>query len=904
MQKIELCCEICQAKFNANYNTPKVLTCGHTVCSKCVDRMREKNINKCPFDRKVLDFEDDKIAINYYILSLIDNTVEKNLIPLPEEDEEFSLNPKPVVNSPGWKNTLDGFIKGNIMYTVETNGFIYSTDLNTGEWWFMYHNQFFGNYLFQIKDNMYLIDQYGSLFQIFNKNYYVQIGKKNIWKNTTHLTVFNNKVFTIESSNKLFETTLKNGKYKEIVITKDNINLNPTANFFVNSKNKNNSNLNQNSLNKNPLDNSQENKENIPINNLNSSNNINIKRVKFLDKLNKNPSLNIVEKAEINSLNHGNSHSNSSSTLINVANVQTNFENSGCSGSTRINSNLKYLSSDDYESKIFKNINMLFSTKKLIFFSNKSGELFSYNDKNKEIKLVKNNFYKNIESYSANSTHVYFFEKNSKIIYRMDISFSDKDDPFIFQKNNSNIKIEINDENKKKNIPKKVINKKNSENLNNNLINSRLNQIHENLEKLELSPNRNAEYNTNSKVYKYNNVYNNLDDEIYKENYDNYEFVDSDLDSEDEGNELYIDIKNKYFLQVETFINLETINKELTPIKIITSNTNVVIIDKLGEIYNIDIQNKSNKCFQCLFMLRNCHLSNSSIIGDGDLLLLDPIRLSLNKLNILAGTEVIVLHSSKFLYTIKNIFSANSRIYFIDVSGNLYYFNEIDKKLTQIGNNGICKYILDLAVHKNYLLTIENNTLYRTSLSDGNYTEIKNEYVKNYEYFFADNTNIIFISKDDEIQILNFYSPNINQINSNTSTKNVINNIAKLDIGNDSNNPNNKNSQNVSNSLISGSLSHPVSSSNLVGKINGNVNQLYLKSSFKYDSITRMHSITYFRNNIIFYNIKTYSIESINIEDKTHKVMVENFPEISQFINNNDFLACILKNGVIYKLYC
>ena len=188
----------------------------------------------------------------------------------------------------------------------------------------------------------------------------------------------------------------------------------------------------------------------------------------------------------------------------------------------------------------------------------------------------------------------------------MDISFSDKDDPFIFQKNNSNIKIEINDENKKKNIPKKVINKKNSENLNNNLINSRLNQIHENLEKLELSPNRNAEYNTNSKVYKYNNVYNNLDDEIYKENYDNYEFVDSDLDSEDEGNELYIDIKNKYFLQVETFINLETINKELTPIKIITSNTNVVIIDKLGEIYNIDIQNKSNKCFQCLFMLRNC----------------------------------------------------------------------------------------------------------------------------------------------------------------------------------------------------------------------------------------------------------------------------------------------------------
>lgn len=1089
MQKIELCCEICQAKFNANYNLPKVLTCGHTVCSKCVERMKDKNLNKCPFDRKVLDFEDDKIAINYYILSLIDNSVEKNLVTLTEEDEEFTLNPKPVINSPGWKNTLDGFIKGNVMYTVETNGFIYCTDLKTGEWWFMYHNQFFGNFCFQVEDNMYLIDQYGSLFQIFNKNYYVQLGKKNVWKNTTHLTVFNNKVFTIEATNKFFETTLKNGKYKEIVITKDNINLNPAASLYFNnnsntnkniiSSNNNNSNnlifnnnnntCNNNKINSKVLKNNNphnhkysnnksghncnialqanvavsstnstnissihgaqlENKENISINNVNTKNNINnLKRVKFLDKLNgnnphnklpPNNPINYLEKPAIVSAGnaHTNSHSSPTTSLVNLVGIPSNIniehvnisqnsmnQNNGNINLNNPGINFNYLSSEEYETKIFKNITMLFSTKKLIFFANKSGELFSYNDKNKEIKLVKTNFYKNIESYSANCTHVYFFEKNSKIIYRMDISYSEKDkekdlfseDSFYAKHSHNhnskrhknskkassplNVKdfpdIVINPEtnSSQKNISNEVIKPntpskieglkmdKNIDNLinrnlkNNNCINNINNvtpssssqsksknnskkktsnknkenekinldiidhfnslEINANNNKNEKNGNKNQSHGccnsdktsqsqSKSKNKKEKGLENDLlgKENLYCDDEESsscqYEYIDSDIiNSDDEGNELYIEITNPDFLNVETFINLETIHKDLTPIKVICSNHCIVIIDKIGEIYNFDINSKSHNSYQCLFMLRNCHLSNSSIIGDGDLLLLDPIRLSLNKLNILAGTEVIVLHSSKFLYTIKNIFSANSRIYFIDVSGNLYYFNEVDKKLTQIGNNGICKYILDLAVCKNFLLTIENNTLYRTSLSDGNYIEIKNDYVKNYEYFFADNANVIFISKDDEVQVLTFNHPVINNNPSNqivgSSSKNV--NTLNLGLGHDNNQ--------IRNSAC-GSISQPVSSSNIMGKINGNSNQLYLKTSFKYENISRMHSLTYFRNHLIYYNIKTSSVEAINLEDNSHKVMIENFAEVSQFINNNDFLACILKNGVIYKLYC
>jgi hypothetical protein len=635
--KYEFRCEICSGKFDANYNIPKVLSCGHTVCSKCIERMREKNINKCPFDRKLLDFDDDtSIAINYYILSLIDNTIKGDgLLSLVTEDEEFKIDPKPVVNSPGWKNTLDGFIKDNILFSVESNGFIYCTDLNTGEWWFLYHNQFFGNFFFHTEGKMYLIDQYGSLYQIFNKNYYVQVGKKNAWKGLTFVAALGNKVYSVEGSNKLLCTNLNTGKIKEIVIS---------------------------------------------------------------SKLTE-------------------------------------------------------------DGKLFRNTSMMFSTGKFILFSNKNGELYSFNDETQEIRLITSSFSKNIESYYVNSTHLYYIEKNSKIVYRTQICF-------------------------RKNLGSSV---------------------GEVLEKLD--------------------------------------FI--------KQNEFY----SKSFLEIEKYMELD-----FMPLKIIVNDTKIVLIDKVGDIHTNDITSYSStkklSVFQCLFMLRNCNLTNTTLVGDGDLLILDPIRLSLNKLNILAGTEVIVLHSTKFLYSIKNIFCANSRIYFIDVSGNLYYFNEMDKKLTQIGNNGICKYISDFGVYKNFLITIENNTMYRTNLTDGNYMEIKNDYCKDYEFFFADGSGVVFVTKNDEI-----ISLSLNLTGNEKNTNNVVAD------------PNAVNSQ---------------------------LNTVKLKNSFKFDKISQVSAMCLFRNNIIFY--RNGNIESINLDDKTHKVMVEDFPDVNLFISNNEFLACILKDGVIYKL--
>jgi hypothetical protein len=731
MQKVELRCEICSLKFDSNYNVPKVLSCGHTVCSKCVDRMRDKSLNKCPFDRKILDLEDDGVAINYYILSMIDNDVKEGIMLnlQPDDEEIFELKPRPVINSPGWKNTIDGFIKNDVLYTVETNGFIYCTDLKTGEWWFMYHNQFFGTFFMEnpTDNKMYLIDTYGSLFQIFNKNYYVQIGKKNSWRNTSQVTLYHNKLYSIELSNKLYESNLQTGKWREIVINK--------------AKTR--------------------------------------------------------ERHEIR-VGVGNSF----------------FSKSGGNEVFSGLANKYNFLDDEDDNKFFKNITMLVSTPKHVLFANKVGELYSFCEPLGEAKLVTKEFHKNIESYHANSTHVYFFEKNSKVLYRA----------LIFKES----KIEITESN---------TNSSNSQDCN-----SRSQE--EIIEKFEIDLKKHSETSLSINSSNHSHM---IKITSTGSNTTNSRSSKSNLYQ----TEVFLDFEKENILSISN----QTV---IVPHKVIANDSKIVVVDKIGDLYVFDplTQKLLNK-FQCLFMLRNCHLSNTALIGDGDLLLLDPIRLSLNKLNIIAGTEVIVLHSTKFLNSIKHIFSANSRIYFIDTQGNLYQFNEVDKKLTQIGNNSICKYIVDFAVYKNYILTIENNTLYRTNLNDGNYIEIKNEMCKNYEYFFADNVNIIFISRDDEIQV---------------ATLNVQS-------------PSNKDKETI----------------NFEGPYR---DALKLKRKFKYENLSSMTSVTYFRNHIIFFNSEKKSIESVNIEDGSHKVMVEDFAQVNMFISNNDFLACISKEGVIYKLYC
>jgi hypothetical protein len=840
MFKYELRCEICSSKFDSNYNIPKVLMCGHTVCSKCVDRMKEKNIYRCPFDRKVIDFDEDKIANNYYILSLIDGSIKENPNTCEEEIEEiFELNPKPVINNPGWKNTLDGFVKGDVLYTIESNGFFYCTDLNTGEWWFLYLNQFWGKHFFQTPlGRMFMIDQYGNLFQIFNKNYYIQIGKKNAWKNTTHLCTLNDKLFSIETSNKFYETNLDNGKWKEIGTRKD----------FPIDEEENSNLLEDGDI---PIFTNQENIENQESNNGNNQN----------QTSSSNNLENLIQPDDISSNSFNIPESNNGMLDINMGGYNIRIPNIFRPYALNISNNLNkpeiLVNRKKSNAEPFfdiKNATLLVSTGKNLLVANKLGELYLLNETTGESTLIRNDFSKNIEAYTSNSTHFYYVEKGGNMIYR---NFFGKEDLNNFY--NKNISLGLSSQ-----ISSVELQNQNCSNMNiNQLSNENMStpisdniQKNESIKKLEADEKSKKRLNSSNAT---NNLIS-LNIQSQKNSSDN-------IFTGNTGN-----ATTQKLLETESFIELEP---DTNPVKIFADDKKVVLTDKKGELLIYDIESKSQRKFQCLFMLRNCHLHNTILVGDGDLVILDPIRLSLNKLNILTGSEVIILHSLKFLSTIKYIFSCNSKIYFVDITGSLFHFIESEKKISQVGNNGLCKYILDFAVHKNFLFTIENITLYKTNLADGNFVEIKNEYSSNYKYFFADNIYLIFINKEDEIIMVK-----------------------------------------------------PEDTLKFIKKI-------YHKN------ISKAQAITYFKSHIIYYDQESKNIIGVNLDkekemkierkeneikceeckseqinkdedaemildppESSYKILARNFPDVSLFVNNHDCLACILKDGVIYKLFC
>jgi len=1118
-------------------------------------------MTRCPFDRKIIDPDDEKIAINYYILHLIDGSIKDSITEIEEKEEVFELSPRPVVNSPGWKNTLDGFIHGDILYTVESNGFIYCTDLNSGEWWFLYLNVFYGKFFFKncndvknIFPKMYMLDQHGNLFQMFNKNYYTQFGKKGSWKNTSFLTVFKNKMYSLETSEKLYETDLITGIWKELtpqqskneknkldssnsnnlkIVNVNNLNSlsrsnssnlnNPNninniasdansevseivllhssrlANEALNSQiraESNNSNSNDDIYNiNNNNNNSSNNLEEIEANNHennfenefndNYSNNENEERNNSANSnsgnenideeynngqfenenhmLNNNQDNHLINNTEAlenpvaeqhrintmvstqNNINNSNAQTNTNflsneqannnfiinnirctvNQSENNANIQLqmrelglssnlsnniiNHNNSSHNNSNISNNNAEYrpnrfldtqdnrrldielsdsssiqdrnlinnqnannLSANGLSNEIsnrilvsdeanlitpikntktvvqgkpkkltrkinynFSNSIALFSTSENLYFINRKGEVLTVNEITGEITLESKSFSKNIDCYATNSTHIYFFEKEGKQIYRASIDknfnneqqekiinlnkleikkkiFSDfnKDDNSISLANNSdnfnklsynfsncrnlenksaikkysfdsneaimNISSNIcrncqcaaifnNEEMKNEEKQSVVINKEQEKVVMYNLMSSESNLKNTNLvykvdiekpllNSTTININKSNAFLENTFSMTNNKETNNLSKFVDREKEKSLNLI---LNQSDHfGNDAKI--TNNYnsnsktlfsnpkklstisnYLKIEKFYELE---ETIVPTKLICDDKKLVIIDKQGELNKLDIESKSTKKFQCLFMLRNCHLNNSVLIGDGDLILLDPVRLSLNKLNIITGTEIIILHSVKFLSSIKYLFTNNSKIYFIDISGNLYNFNEFDKKIMQIGGNGLCKYIIDFSVHKSYLFTIENNaSLYRTNLNDGIYKEFKTDYIKNYSHFLSDHQVVIFITKDDKVNIL---------IPSN--------------------------------------------------------DELTLKKQFKFDKISKFSAITLFKKHLIYYNQEKKTIESININDEEikPKVLVENFGDVLSFINNNDCLACIIKDCVIYKLYC
>ena len=78
-------CAICLEKYDKKEKIPRILSCGHTFCTSCLHKIKEKNISekqiKCPLDLKV-GFETniiEDIPINRVVVDLIDLNIQEKI---------------------------------------------------------------------------------------------------------------------------------------------------------------------------------------------------------------------------------------------------------------------------------------------------------------------------------------------------------------------------------------------------------------------------------------------------------------------------------------------------------------------------------------------------------------------------------------------------------------------------------------------------------------------------------------------------------------------------------------------------------------------------------------------------------------------------------------------------------
>jgi hypothetical protein len=117
-----------------------------------------------------------------------------------------------------WKATIVATSNGNSMYTVESSGALYKTDLTTGTWKQIGKSEFGNTKFIQYANgSLYTIETNGSLYKVNpSSGSWSQIGKAGEWKATIHNCILGGAMYSIESSGALYKTNLTTGTWKQI----------------------------------------------------------------------------------------------------------------------------------------------------------------------------------------------------------------------------------------------------------------------------------------------------------------------------------------------------------------------------------------------------------------------------------------------------------------------------------------------------------------------------------------------------------------------------------------------------------------------------------------------------------------------------------------------------------------
>ena len=117
-----------------------------------------------------------------------------------------------------WKATIAGTILQGRMYTVESDGTLYATNLKTGAWEPL-GKPVFRNTRFMLAEGteLYTVESTGNLYHVNPANGgRKQVGPDGAWKATIAATVLGSGIYTIESTGALYWTNLDTGGWRHI----------------------------------------------------------------------------------------------------------------------------------------------------------------------------------------------------------------------------------------------------------------------------------------------------------------------------------------------------------------------------------------------------------------------------------------------------------------------------------------------------------------------------------------------------------------------------------------------------------------------------------------------------------------------------------------------------------------
>jgi hypothetical protein len=180
------------------------------------------------YPAKLLRMQGDKFHVHYVGFNE-DETVAKSRVFYPfVGDAEHPNYPYFRTGNAGgwarigpsgaWKDTCAGAFLKDMLYTVETNGALYVTDLAEGTWKQIGKLDYAKTKsLFAAGEMLYALENDGSLYRIAPADgKRTSVGAPTAWKDTKAGVVLNGRLFTVEASGHLYETDLITGDWKPI----------------------------------------------------------------------------------------------------------------------------------------------------------------------------------------------------------------------------------------------------------------------------------------------------------------------------------------------------------------------------------------------------------------------------------------------------------------------------------------------------------------------------------------------------------------------------------------------------------------------------------------------------------------------------------------------------------------